>query len=185
MPLKPRLIAASALAVAVLAAAALYASPYLALRSIHSALKAQDAHALSDYVDYPALRQNLKARLTQSMADKLPAQGNAGAFGSVAQAIGGAIGGAVVGAAVDRLVSPEGVMLALQHSPFNAQAPRPAASTTEGAGTSASGGARFSLDYQGLNQVRVYRPAAPDQAFIFARSGLFGWKLVNLDMPLL
>ena len=57
--LKPKLIAA--LAVAVVAAVGYaYASPYVALGRLKSAIDARDAQAISAYVDFPALRIGLK-----------------------------------------------------------------------------------------------------------------------------
>jgi hypothetical protein len=43
------------------------AGPYLAMRAIKSALRAQDAGALSKQVDFPALRTSLKAQLLDAI----------------------------------------------------------------------------------------------------------------------
>lgn len=57
--LKPLLIVA--LIVAVIAALGYaYASPYVALGRLKSAIDARDAQAISEYVDFPSLRISLR-----------------------------------------------------------------------------------------------------------------------------
>ena len=78
------------LAIAVL----LYASPYIAMHSIKKALDARDTAALSEYVDFPVLRENIKGRLMSSLADKLPkSEDPNNPLGGIGQAIGNMVVG--------------------------------------------------------------------------------------------
>ena len=77
------------LAIAVL----LYASPYIALHSIKKALDNKDTAALSQFVNYPVLRENMKAKLMSSMGSKLPsaATSSDNPLANIGQAIGGMV----------------------------------------------------------------------------------------------
>ena len=44
-----------------------YASPYLAVRGMKKAVQDGDAVALADYVNFPALKESLKANFTTQM----------------------------------------------------------------------------------------------------------------------
>ena len=165
----------------------LYASPYMAMNNIKSALDAKDADKLAQYVDFPVLRENLKAKMMSSFADKLPKSSDSS--NPLGGGMGQMIGSMVVGAAVDNLVSPAGVMLMMQSGHFGPKLPKP--EQTDSAPTSGDGNGSvdadkqdrsFSLSYQGFSKVRVYRKSDPSRAFIFHRDGLMGWKLSNVDM---
>jgi hypothetical protein len=65
----------------VLAIAALvaywYWSPFLALKQMQSAARAQDADAFNRHVDYPRLRDSLKGQMAARMAAELDQSGSA------------------------------------------------------------------------------------------------------------
>ncbi|WP_261796045.1 DUF2939 domain-containing protein, partial [Burkholderia multivorans] len=70
--LKPLLIVV--LAVAVIAAIGYaYASPYIALGRLKSAIDARDAQAVSEYVDFPSLRISLKQQVTEELMRRIDA----------------------------------------------------------------------------------------------------------------
>ncbi len=179
----PKHVVLTALAAAALAIAMLiYASPYIALHSIKAALDAKDSTALSQFVDFPELRENVKGQLMSSLASRLPGSGSdeEPALGGIGQAIGGM----VVGAAVDQLVSPAGVMMMMRSGRFGPRLPDAAdAQAPDASKGSREGRSRgLSVRYQSFGQVRVFRKDDPATAFIFRRDGLIGWKLVNVDM---
>lgn len=168
------------LAIAVL----LYASPYIALHSIKKALDNKDTAALSQFVDYPVLRENMKAKLMSSMGSKLPSA--ATSSDNPLANIGQAIGGMVIGVAVDNLVSPQGVLMMMDSGYFGPKFPSSAQPPADqgASGDSAQDPDKsrsLSLNYQGFDKVRVFRKSAPENAFIFRRDGLMGWKLINVD----
>ena len=92
----------------------------------------------------------------------------------------------VIGVAVDNLVSPQGVLMMMDSGYFGPKFP---SSAQPPADQGASGGSAqdqdksrsLSLNYQGFDKVRVFRKSAPENAFIFRRDGLMGWKLINVD----
>jgi len=102
--LKPLLIVV--LAVAVLAAIGYaYASPYVALGRLKSAIDARDAQAVSEYVDFPSLRISLKQQVTEELMRRIDAVKKDNPFA----VIGALIGSALIGPLVDAYATPEGV----------------------------------------------------------------------------
>ncbi|HDR9034574.1 TPA: DUF2939 domain-containing protein [Burkholderia vietnamiensis] len=102
--LKPLLIAI--LIVAVLAAIGYaYASPYVALGRLKSAIDARDAQAVSEYVDFPSLRISLKQQVTEELMRRIDAVKKNNPFA----VLGALIGSALIGPLVDAYATPEGV----------------------------------------------------------------------------
>nr|WP_247682289.1 DUF2939 domain-containing protein [Burkholderia sp. Tr-862] len=94
------------LAVAVLAAVGYaYASPYVALGRLKSAIDARDAQAVSEYVDFPSLRISLKQQVTEELMRRIDAVKKDNPFA----VIGALIGSALIGPLVDAYATPEGV----------------------------------------------------------------------------
>ncbi|HDR9510829.1 hypothetical protein C5615_31695 [Burkholderia cepacia] len=102
--LKPLLIVV--LAVAVIAAIGYaYASPYVALGRLKSAIDSRDAQAISEYVDFPSLRISLKQQVTEELMRRIDAVKKENPFA----VIGALIGSALIGPLVDAYATPEGV----------------------------------------------------------------------------
>ena len=97
-----------ALLVALLAWVA--AGPWIAINGIRGAILAQDTAALERWVDFPALRVNLKAHVGDAIARRAGEGVQANPFG----AIGIRIAGGIAGAAVDTLATPMGIAAILE-----------------------------------------------------------------------
>nr|WP_241021867.1 DUF2939 domain-containing protein [Burkholderia sp. Ac-20353] len=96
-----------ALVAAVLAAIGYgYASPYVALGRLKAAIDARDAQAVSEYVDFPALRISLKQQVTDELMRRIDAKRHDNNPFAV---IGALIGSALIGPLVDAYATPEGV----------------------------------------------------------------------------
>lgn len=110
-------VAALAAATLIIAAGAAwyFVSRAWTLRQMKAAADANDANALSGYIDYPALREDLKAELMGRMVAEA-AKDKTGLGG-----LGLAIGPAVVGPMIDQLISPAGVRAALMAEHEQAQ----------------------------------------------------------------
>ncbi|MCA8092198.1 DUF2939 domain-containing protein [Burkholderia anthina] len=95
-----------ALAVVVVAAIGYaYASPYVALGRLKSAIDARDAQAVSEYVDFPSLRISLKQQVTEELMRRIDLVKKDNPFA----VIGALIGSALIGPLVDAYATPEGV----------------------------------------------------------------------------
>ncbi|CAG9253890.1 conserved hypothetical protein [Burkholderia diffusa] len=102
--LKPLLIVVLAVAV-LMAIGYAYASPYVALGRLKSAIDARDAQAVSEYVDFPSLRISLKQQVTEELMRRIDAVKKDNPFA----VIGALIGSALIGPLVDAYATPEGV----------------------------------------------------------------------------
>ncbi|RQS75527.1 DUF2939 domain-containing protein [Burkholderia sp. Bp8963] len=83
-----------------------YASPYVALGRLKAAIDARDAQAVSEYVDFPALRTSLKQQVTDELMHRIDAKWQDNNPFAV---IGALIGSALIGPLVDAYATPEGV----------------------------------------------------------------------------
>lgn len=164
-------------AMCIVAVGLLYASPYIALRSIAKAIERKDADAVSEYVDFPALRENIKGHMLVKVQEQMQSpqmQGNP--FAGLGQMM--AMG--IVNQLTESLVSPAGVMLMLE----NGKPGKPADVAAAGVGVDTQAGAPkkdLAVDYQGWSKVFVHPKNQPG-GFIFKRDGLMGWKLVAVKM---
>ena len=166
--------------VAALAAAALIIAPgvtwYLAspgwtLHQIKAAADANDPDALNAYIDYPALREDLKAEIVGQMTAE--AEKHKSRLGG----LGLAIGTAMIGPVIDGLVTPAGMRAALVAKRDQAQ--------TKAAPQAASA-LRVPVDpvivRRGFSEFLVASKQQPKSGLVFKRHGL-SWKLSGVDLP--
>lgn len=150
-----------------------FASPYVALASMRSALDANDAAAVSERVDFPELRDSIRTQLT--------AYGNAMTGGTGrTQDLGVAM---VVGmglSALDQYVSPQGVEMLMQ---ARTQQSNRAAATNRPA-PSEGMPEEWSMERTGLTSfaLRAKDGKAAGVAGIFTLDGTT-WTLSGLDIP--
>ena len=175
--MKPRIALASAAVLALALGALLYASPHFTLRNMGKAVEARDAEAVAAYVDFPALRESVKAQVLARMASKLDkAGGGDNPFANV----GKLLAAGMVNPLTDALVSPTGVMLMLK----NGKPGQPADIAAAGVGVDTQTPAPrkdYVVDYQGWSEVFVHRKGA-ESGFVLRRDGLFTWKLAGIRM---
>jgi hypothetical protein len=136
-----------------------------------AAADANDSGALDSYIDYPALREDLKAEVmgqatAEAQKDKSGLRG-----------LGLAIGTAMIGPVIDGLVTPAGMRAALSAKRDQAEI------------KAAPGGAsalRVPDDpvivRRGLSEFLVASKRQPMSGLVFKRHGL-SWKLSGVDLP--
>lgn len=148
-----------------------FASPAFTLSRMKVAAESKNADAMAGYIDFPALRDDLKADLLADMM--VEGQKDKGPFSGLAMAIGPAM----VNSMVDGFVTPAGMKAMLTSRGQTASVKKPAA--VAGA---------FQLDEKpvikrrGLSEFVVTSKDEPDSGMVFKRSGL-GWKLSGVDLP--
>ena len=174
--MRGRTVALVGLAAVMLAAAGWWiGSPWWTLRQVQRAADARDAAALSAYVDYPALRADVKQQAQRAITQQA-------ATDDPLIALGAALARALVNPAVETLVTPEGVAAIFAQAPVAGDAARP---------TVPSRGAHFGLpkfdlghrptiERIGLDQFRVADPGGRGTAR-FVRHGL-GWRLAGIRL---
>lgn len=174
--MKTRIIA-GATVVCLAIAGLLAASPYLTLRNIAKAIEEKDADRVSRYVDFPALRENVKGQVLVRLQEQIQTPDMKE---SPIAGLGQALAMSVVNQATDALVSPTGVMLMLK----NGKPGKPADVAVAGVGIDTQGDVprkEFAVDYQGWSKIFVH-PKGESGGFIFKRDGLTGWKLIAVKM---
>ncbi len=182
-----------------------YASPLWTLKAMRDAAVAKDGAALSHYVDYEALRTDLKGDMRRSMINEMGKQPQ-NPFG----AIGMAIAMNLIDPMIEAMVTPEGVeaLFAGQRGADGANKPASGAASERSVESGAAGAARGGraekaapgsgprarpslasagpgddpeIDRISLDEFRV-RGGGKDGELIFRRHGL-GWKLAGVDLP--
>jgi len=167
-----KIVAALAASMVVVLAGSYLASPYLAVVGLVNAIRAGDKDGLEERVDFPAVREHLKAEITATFVAKLrddpEMQSNPFA------GLGLALIPVMADKAVDALVTPEG----LTHLLAQGQEPgdkKPVFGLPKDAG------------YITLDRFRVRAPAGKDGTkkieLILRRQGLFHWTLTRIELP--
>lgn len=162
-------IAAVAAALIVIASSTLwyFESPVWTLKGMKDAAQSRDADALNAYIDYPALRESLKAELVARMAAE--AQKDKSGLG----ALGMAVGSAMMGPMIDGLVSPAGMRAALL------------------ANRQENGAAAASVLHvpeepvivrRNFSEFLVAAKDRPNSGLVFKRHG-FSWMLSGVELP--
>ncbi len=162
--------------VAVAAALALvatwyFASPWYTLSRMKAAANAQDGAAFSAFVDFPALREDMKVEMAERLKAEARSQG--GELGG----LGSAFGLALAAPLVDTLVSPAAIRLAF--------ASRGALQEEAGDAARPPGlrlAAEPVLERRGLSEFLLTSRDQPGSGMVFRRHGL-GWKLAGVELP--
>ncbi|RIH87841.1 hypothetical protein Mterra_01109 [Calidithermus terrae] len=147
----------------VLALAYAWFSPYLALRGIQRAIQGNNPSALERYVDFPRVRESLKAQLNRLLLEE--ASKDDTGFG----ALGLMLAGPMVDRLVDAFVTPEGL-------------------ASVGTGVAPQQGdleavRDWGVQRRGFSEVLVHREGSPGEGLVMERRGL-GWKVVRLQINL-
>ena len=140
-----------------------FLSPAWTLRAMVSAAKSNDVETLSSYVDFPALRKDLKADLTARF-DAEAARSN-----DPTAKIGIAIARSMMDGVIGNFVSPGGIRATL--AAFD-EAATPAG---------VKQAAKPRIERLGFSRFRLAREGNPGSGFVFERRGL-GWKMVGVDL---
>ncbi|RZA34920.1 MAG: DUF2939 domain-containing protein [Lysobacteraceae bacterium] len=167
---------------AAILAAAVYASPHLALYQMRAAVEARDAQALARYVDFPRLRESVKVQVMRRLG---AGSGAAESRSNPFAALGQRMVLAVIDPVVDAAVSPAGVAAMLEAGdirvrPLEQQAPADAPAREMG---EQAAKVNYDLSYRSWEQVVVQRADGGGVAFILDRNGLWSWKLAGVELP--
>lgn len=191
------LIGAGVGALIALLVAGYLASPIFALRGLTEAAKAGDKARLESAVDFPAVRESLKQQLKATMTRKI--ENDPKLRDSPFAAFGQMLLVGVVDKAVDAYATPDAIatMVATSEPPkslggaANDTAVPPSAPQGEAPAPAKSkepSKIEVRYGYQDLDHFRAtYRDRRDGGqepfGLILRRHGLFGWKLVKIELP--
>jgi hypothetical protein len=169
---------------AVLAAGYYLASPFLALNSLKNSFANKDADKVNQYIDYPALREDLKGQLMAAAIKNM--QSDPEMSSNPFSGFAAAMVGPMVNAMVDSYVTPSGMktVMALS-SGEQASQDETSQNLAERAKDLNEALKKTSFGYEGLDKFGV-TATGDDGAktkLMFARSGFADWKLKGVVLP--
>lgn len=154
-----------------------YFTPHLAVSGMKSAAEAKDAAKLSDYVNFPAVKESLKASFNAKLASDVTKEKGGNPF----SVFGAALASAFINPVIDALVTPESLAMMMK-----GDKPQPAKSTEK---TKPSGSdADTKMSYESFDRfvVTVKKKGTTEEplGLVFNRDGMFSWKLSALRLPI-
>ena len=182
-----RRITKSILALALAAFVAwVWFAPHLTVHAMRKAAERGDAEVLSSHVDFPALRESVRAQLAARVSDRL---GDGGALSR----LGAQFATTLASPAIDAMVSPESLAMIFAGRDMRDRYAGPEDATPPGADAPASHGGidtgrwRLSMGYDDLStfSVKVANEGmgpAPSR-LVFKRHNLLWWKLSGIELP--
>lgn len=156
-------------------AAAYFGSPYWAARQLREAAMSGDVDRIERAVDFPAVRESLKAQLSVALTEKMTndPEMKANPFAG----LGVMLMPTIVQRAVDTFVTPDGLAAMIKQGKLkDAKNDQPPPNLT------------YDYDWRGLDRFAVAIranevPAERAPMLILERRGLFSWKLIRLQVP--
>lgn len=170
-------------ALVVVLGAGFYATPYLAVAQMRSAAQAKDADKLSRYVDFPALRENLKATFNEKINAEIAKSKDTSPFG----ALGAAVAGALINPMVDAMVTPQSLSMIVQGQQPKGENPQQDTPPATDSASKPDASTDVSMGYEDFNQFAVsikHNSTAEPVSLVFHREGLISWKLAALRLPM-
>ena len=159
-----------------------YCTPYLAVNSMRSAAEEKNAAKLSGYVDFPAVKEDLKATFNAKLSAQLGKEKGENPFADM----GDAMAAALINPIVEALVTPESLAIMMEED--KEKAPQPAGNDIKPSSQAKKPGVETSMAYEGLNRF-VFTVTQKNESkgtigFVFLREGIFSWKLAALRLPI-
>lgn len=166
------------------ASAGFYATPYYSASQMQQAAQANDSSKLNSYIDYPMVKESLKASLHSSIGHSLlknKTDSGMNAFAAMFAA-------AFVNPLVDGLVTPENISLMLQaNQPSGLQTSKEDNKAEENPQSTTKDDIMTHKYYQDFDHfvIDVASKTEPNKPFrfTFTRQSLVSWKLTGLTIP--
>ena len=162
----------------ILAVGYIAAGPFLTVWAIKTAIVEQDAEKLSENIEFPALRQNLKDQLNPTMMKNVSAE----LKGNPYAALAAGLSTKMVDGIVDALVTPNGLAVFVEgKKPSKNESQDNAAPIKK---DSLFKNARYAYDSTSTFSIWIPDGKGKKEArFVLQRNGL-SWKLVNIVIPI-
>jgi len=153
-------------------------TPHLAVRGMKAAAEERNPAKLSGYVNFPALKENLKASFNAKVAAEIAKEKEANPF----TALGAALATAFIAPFIDALVTPESLAMIMQGD-------KPQLGMGKKESPKPDHDMESSSSYESLNSfvvtIRKKNDNQEPVCLVFNRESLFSsWKLSAIRMPL-
>lgn len=156
-----------------------YFTPYIAANNMKKAAEANDSATLSSYINFPSLKESLKANFNAMLATEVVKSKDSNPF----EALGAALAAAFINPMIDALVTPESLAMMMQGNKPDLEK---GAARTEKKPSGASD-TEMTMGYESFDRfaVSVKKKGDADDpvTFVFHREGLLTWKLASLRLP--
>lgn len=185
-PLKKRTILLGGVVITLIFLVAYIASPFWNLHGMKKAVEKSDAISIADSVDFPALRESLKANIQAQMASET-AKPDADGF----EAFGTALAAMMIGPMVDALITPEALIQMMQGKDIDSLSDMESGQSAKSSSASA-GPTKMNISkmrYESLNRFTVdisddtqENQNSKAATLVFLRRGLLTWKLAGIRL---
>lgn len=168
-------------AVVLLVAVYLYASPYIMLNNLKTAVQENDSNKVSTYINFASVRQNLKDQMNGYLMKQMSASKSNDGM----EALGSMFAMTMVEKVVDMAVTPEGVTLMMQGKKPNVGLDDQKTDQTDNSSSSAPS-KEYSTRYLSMNQFEVSIATEEKDKTVTAileRDGL-SWKVAKINIPM-
>ena len=166
--------------IVVIAVGYIFAAPYLTVYQMKIAAENHDGEAISEHIDFPALRQNLKDQLNAQLGVELAQEAM---DDNPFTTLGAAFGGMLVGKMIDVYVTPAGIIELMKGE--NPDTESTGGSTEKQ--TPSEPFANVSMSYESFSKfsvtIKQNKELAEEVKFNLRRKGM-GWKLTEILLPL-
>lgn len=170
-----RVIIAGIVAVLVLLLGYVVATPYITVSQMQAAAEARDGQALSEYIDFVAVRQSLNTQLTAMLTDQMTQSTDDDAMGL----LGAAFGSKIIELLLDAIVTPAGLVAVLNGDSMTDVLDQESSVSSTPANTSVSMGYQ-SFDTFGVTITNIDTQSAT--TLVLRRDGL-NWRLSEILLP--
>lgn len=171
-----RVIIAGVAAVLVLLLGYVVSTPYIAVSQMQAAAEARDGQALSEYIDFVAVRQSLNTQLTALLANQMTQSTDDDAM----DLLGAAFGSKIIELLLDAIVTPEGLVAVL-----NGDSMTDVLDQEASAASSTPANTSVSMGYQSFDTFGVTITNTDTQSattLLLKRDGL-NWRLSEILLP--
>lgn len=156
------------------------AAPYITVYQMKSAAESQDGDALSEYIEFPSVRESLKDQMNAMMAKKMAEDDDIKK--NPFSALGAAFAGMIIDKMVDVYVTPAGIrqlMAGNRPQPGKEQDENSSPSTRRKPLSDAT------MSYESIDKfvIRVKTDDGGEGKFVLRRRGL-SWKLTDIVIPM-
>lgn len=161
-----------------------YYTPHWAVSNMKKAAENRDADTLSEYVDFPSLKESLKANFNAMMATEVSNNMSDNPFG----AFGAALATAFINPMIDNLVTPESLAMMMKgEKPELKKTNRKNEKKTSNTSSNTNENTEMTMSYDNFNSFIVTtkeKNSSDDPVkMIFKRHGIISWKLSALRLP--
>lgn len=151
-----------------------WASPYYATYQLQDAVRQGDAARLASYVDFPAVRESLKAQLKAKALDELALDETSSNLEALGGLVGSLLGAALIDSVVDTLITADGLALLIRSGHLE---------STDTSTEESNIIDNWTVTHRDWRHFELRNTTATDPTIlIFERIGL-DWKLVRVQIP--